>query len=80
MPGTRNTRSVGRFCLQHVLPCFKAGSLTPLCLLCRGLHELSSEGKVSVQGVMGRAFNLPIIPRALTFIQDTSCDSELFVI
>jgi hypothetical protein len=39
-------------------------------LLRRGLHEVSSEGKVSAQGVMGT-------PRALTFIQETSC--KLFV-
>jgi hypothetical protein len=45
-------------------------------LLRRGLHEVSSERKVSAQGVMGRA-NLPITPRALTFIQETSC--KLFV-
>jgi hypothetical protein len=37
-------------------------------LLRRGLHEVSCEGKVSAQGVMGRThFNLPITPRALTY-------------
>ena len=44
-----------------------------LSLLRRGLHEVSIEGKVSAQGVM----ELPITPRALTFIQETSC--KLFV-